>query len=281
VAVRSDTALRAEQAPGLLPSVLLLLSLAGLVLAIVCANVANLFLSRACGRAREIAIRLSIGAGQFRLARQLLTESAVIAVVGGLAGLAVAFGVIRYLRAIRIPTDTPIVIATELDARVLVFSAVAACLSAIAFGLVPARQAVRADLVSALKGGEGPVSGRRRMFGRQTLVVGQIAMCLVLLVAAGLMFEAFRRMLVMDTGFRTDRILMMELDPGAVGYSEPQARAFYQHLVDGARSLPGVRSAALSRAIPFRPSFSDTVIVPEGYQLPDGPEWCACVHQHS
>jgi len=270
VAVRSETALRGEHAPGLLPSVVLLLSLAGLVLAIVCANVANLFLSRARGRAPEIAIRLCIGAGQFRLARQLLTESAVIAVVGGLAGLAVAFGVIRYLRSIRIPTDTPMVIATELDVRVLVFSAVAVCLSALAFGLVPAWQAVRADLVSALKRGDVTLSGRRRMFGRQTLVVGQIAICLVLLVAAGLMFDAFRRMLVMDTGFRTDRILMMDLDPGAVGYSEPQARDFYRQLVDGARSLPGVRSAALSRAIPFRPSFSDTLIVPEGYQLPDG-----------
>jgi predicted permease len=270
-AVRTELELRGEQAPGLLPIMVLLLGLSGLVLAIVCANVANLFLSRARARSREIAIRLAIGAGQFRLIRQLLTESAVIGFAGGVAGLALAFGVVRYLQSIRIPTDTPMAIAAQVDVRLLEFSAAAALISALAFGVVPAWQAARTDLVSALKRSDAS-SRRRRILGRQALVVGQIAVSLVLLVAAGLMLDGFRRMLVLDTGFRTDHVLMMEFDPGTIGYSGQQTRDFYDQLVARTRALPVVQSAGLSRAIPFRPSFSEELLVPEGYQLPAGQE---------
>jgi predicted permease len=269
-AVRSEAGFRSEQAPALRPSMVLLLGLSALVLTIVCANVANLFLSRARARSREIAIRLAIGAGQFRLVRQLMAESLMVAVVGGAGGVALAFGAVRYLRSIRIPTDTPMGIAAQIDARVLVFSGMGALLSALAFGLVPAWQAGRADLVSALKRTDVGAPRRRRMVGRQTLVVGQIAVSLVVLVAAGLMLDAFRKMTVLDPGFRTDRILMMELDPNTIGYSDEQTREFYRGLVDRTRALPGVQSAALSRAIPFRPSFTDAIVVPEGFALPPG-----------
>jgi predicted permease len=269
-AVRSEADLRSEQAPALMPSVMLLLGLSALVLVIVCANVANLFISRARARSREIAIRLAIGAGQFRLVRQLMAESLLVAFIGGAGGVALAFTGVRYLRSIRIPTDTPMGIAAQIDARVLVFSALAVLSSALAFGLVPAWRAGRADLVSALKRTDVGAPGRRRMFGRQTLVVGQIAVSLVLLVAAGLMLDAFRKMTVLDTGFRTDRILMMELDPATIGYSESQTREIYRALVDRTGALPGVQSAALSRAIPFRPSFNDAIVLPEGFELPSG-----------
>ena len=269
-ALRTEMQLRSEQAPALLPSVVLLLSLSALVLVIVCANVANLFLSRARGRAREIAIRLAIGAGQFRLVRQLMAESLVVAVTGGALGVGLALAAIRYLRSIQIPTDTPIVIDAQVDARVLLFSALIALASAIAFGLVPALQAGRADLVSALKRTGAGTLRRRRILGRQALVVGQIAMSLVLMVAAGLMLEAFRKMTVLDPGFRTERILMMELDPHTIGYSNQQTGEFYRQLVDRTRALPGVRAAALSRATPFRPSFTDAIVVPDGFTLPPG-----------
>jgi len=268
--LRSERELRSEQAPALLPSMLLLLGLSALVLVIVCANVANLFLSKARARSREIAIRLAIGAGQFRLVRQLLAESLVVAVAGGTAGVALAFAAVRYLGSIRIPTDTPMVIAVQMDGRVLVFSGLIAVLSAFAFGLAPAWQAGRADLVSALKRTDVGAPRRGRIIGRQTLVVAQIAMSLVLLVAAGLMLEAFAKMVVLDPGFRTDRILMMEFDPAAIGYSDLQTREFYRELAARAGALPGVQSVALSRAIPFRPSFTDAVIVPEGFELPAG-----------
>jgi putative ABC transport system permease protein len=270
LAVRTELQLRQEQAPAIAPVVVLLLALSGLVLAIVCANVANLFLSRARARSREIAIRLAIGSGQFRLVRQLLTESIVLAIAGGVAGLALGLGVIRYLRSIRIPTDTPMVIAVQLDTRVLVFSLAVALVSAIAFGLAPAWQASRTDLVTSLKRTDVSPPRRRRMVGRQTLVVAQVALSLVLLVTAGLMLDAFRKMLVLDPGFRTDHLLMIELDPSLAQYSASQSNALYRQLVDRTRALPGVRSAALARGIPFRPNFTETLIVPEGYRLPPG-----------
>ena len=146
--------MRQEETPALFPIVILLLVLAGLVLAIVCANVANLFLARARARSREVAIRLAIGSGQFRLVRQLLTESAVLAVAGGIAGVGLGFLVVSFLGSIRMPTDTPLVFDARIDTRVLLFSLAAALLSALAFGLVPAWQAGRTDLVDALKRGD-------------------------------------------------------------------------------------------------------------------------------
>jgi putative ABC transport system permease protein len=270
IAVRTERQLRQEQTPALAPIVILLLSLSGLVLAIVCANVANLFLSRARARSREIAIRLAIGSGQLRLVRQLLTESAVLAAVGGVAGIGLGFAVIRYLRSIRIPTDTPMVIAVQMDLRVLLFSLAVAFISALAFGLVPAWTAGRTDLVTSLKRSDVAPPQRRRMVGRQALVVAQVALSLVLLVTAGVMFDAFGKMVVLDPGFRTDRIMMMELNPGMIQYSAARSREFYRQLVERVRTLSGVRSASLSRAIPFRPNFTEMLIVPEGFQLPAG-----------
>jgi predicted permease len=273
IAVRSEMQMRQEEAPPLFPIVILLLVLAALVLAIVCANVANLFLARARARSREVAIRLAIGSGQFRLVRQLLTESAVLAVTGGIAGVGLGYLVVRFLGSIRIPTDTPLVFAPRIDTRVLLFSLGAALLSALAFGLVPAWQAGRTDLVEALKRGDagsGASARRRRMWGRQTLVVGQIALALVLMVTAGIMLDAFRKMLVVDLGFRTGNVMMIEVNTGMVNYDDNRSREFFRQLLERTRALPGVRHATLARAIPFRPNFTDKLVVPEGYQLPAG-----------
>jgi predicted permease len=274
VVVRSEMQMRQEETPALFPIVILLLVLAALVLAIVCANVANLFLARARARSREVAIRLAIGSGQFRLVRQLLTESAVLAVAGGIAGVGLGFLVIRFLGSIRIPTDTPLVFDARIDTRVILFSLAVALVSALAFGLVPAWQAGRTDLVDALKRGDAgsgaAAARRRRMWGRQTLVVGQIALALVLMVTAGIMLDAFRKMLTVDLGFRTAQVMMIEVNTGMVSYDDDRSREFFRQLIERTRALPGVRHATLARAIPFRPNFTDRVVVPEGYQLPAG-----------
>ncbi len=271
ISVRTEWQLRQEQAPALFPMVTLLVVLASVVLVIVCANVANLLLARARSRSREIAIRLAIGCGQFRLLRQLLTESIVLALTGSVVALGLTVVVIRYLSSIRIPTDTPMVIGVQMDTRVLLFSMIAALTCALAFGFAPAWQLARTHLVTALKREDVALPGRRRrMIGRQALVVGQITLSLVLLVTAGIMLEAFRKTLVRDPGFRIDGIMMTEFDPALIGYTDAQSRAFYQQLVDRARTLPGVRAASLSRAIPFRPNFTEQLVVPEQYQLPQG-----------
>jgi macrolide transport system ATP-binding/permease protein len=267
---RTDFEARVREFPANAIVAAMLLSLTALVLLIACANVASLLLARARSRSREIAIRLAIGAGRGRLLQQLLTESLVLAIWGGLAGVAVANGAIRYLAAIQLPTDTPLVIAVQLDQRVLFFAMSAAVVSALVFGLIPAWKTVQPNLTSALKSGDLAAAGPRRLSGRNLLVTVQVALSLVLLVASGALLDAFRRMLILNPGIRTDHLLMMEFDPSMVRYTPDQTREFFRVLADRARSLPGVRSAALSRAIPFRPNFSDEEVIPEGYQFPRG-----------
>jgi macrolide transport system ATP-binding/permease protein len=270
--VRSELRARAQDSPSSAAMVALLLALVGLVLIIACANVANLLLARGRARVREIAIRLAIGAGRARLIRQLLTESVLLAFMGGGLGVVFAYAINRYLRSIPIPTDVPLVLSLRLDGRVLLFTLAASMLSALAFGLAPAWQAVKINLVPALQAAAPSTSGRNRMPGRNALVVGQVALSLTLLVVAGTLYEAFNKMVTLDPGFRTDRTMMMEFDPTLIRYSAEQTREFYRQLTDRVRALPGVRSAALSRAIPFRPSFTDENVAPEGYQFPPGQE---------
>jgi predicted permease len=269
-AIRTEMQLRQEQTPPLFPIVTVLMVLAALVLAIVCANVANLLLARARSRSREIAIRLAIGSGQLRLIRQMLTESMVLALIGGIVAIGLTVVVIQYLSSIRIPSDTPIVVAVQLDMRVLFFGVIAALTSAVAFGLAPAWQLRRTDLVTTLKGEDVNQSLRRRILGRQALVIGQITLSLVLLVTGTVILDAFRKMLVLNPGFRLDHILMTEFDPTQIGYSGDRVHEFYRQLVDRTRALPGVRAASLARAIPFRPNFTEQLFVPEHYQLPSG-----------
>jgi putative ABC transport system permease protein len=178
--------------------------------------------------------------------------------LGGAAGVALAFGFIRWLGSIRLPTDTPMVLATQVDGRVLAFTLAVSLFSALLFGVLPAWRSV------------GPPSahGRVRTMGRNALVCAQVAISLVLLVTSGALLDAFRRMLVLDPGIRTDHVMMFEFDPTLGGYTPARSALFFERLIAGVRGLSGVRSAALSRAIPFRPNFNDRQVVPEGYQLP-------------
>jgi predicted permease len=245
----------------------ILMSLVGVVLLIACANVASLLLGRARARNREIALRISLGATRARLLSQLLTESLLLALLGGALGLAIAYGGIAFFRTIPIPTDPPIDITPHLDARVMVFSGIVAVFCAVLFGLAPALRTVKTDLVSSLKSTNSQAFGGRTI-GRNLLVVAQIALSMALLIAAGLLFNGFRKMEAADPGFAVDHRVMLQLDTSLARYTPQQSREFYRKLIDQTRELPGVRSASLARSIPFTPDQYGTSVVPEGYQLP-------------
>jgi predicted permease len=254
-------------------SVMFLMGLVALVLVIACANVANLLLARARSRAREIAIRLAIGAGRLRLIRQLLVESLMLALGGCAAGIGFAYGGIRFLqRTLQMPTDLPVMIGVQLDGRVLLFSLAASLVSAVLFGLAPALQSTRTDLVPALKAGGQACVGKRRTIGRNALVIAQVALSMAILVAAGMLVDGVRKTVALDPGFRTDHRLTMEFDTALVRYGDEQTRLFYRDLRDRARALPGVRSVAMTSYIPFSPSGTVRSVVPEGYQFPKGRE---------
>ncbi|MFN7939364.1 MAG: ABC transporter permease [Bryobacteraceae bacterium] len=248
-----------------LVAALFLLSLA--VLAVACANVAGLLLARAGARSREVAVRLSIGAGAGRLVRQLLTESLVLSFAGAALGVGMAYGSVQLLSRFQLPTDTPIVLAPQVNGRVLFFALAVSVAAALLFGLAPALRAVNLDILSSLRAGEGRTASAGRNWGRSVLVSAQVAVSLVLLVTTGILFKAFRSMLVLRPGMQTNQLMMFEFDTSLSGYSAERSRVFFDNLMEGVRTLPGVRSAALTRAIPFRPNFTEMPIVPEGYEF--------------
>jgi putative ABC transport system permease protein len=272
VAVRTELQARMQSDPYDSALAIMLMVLVGLVLLIACANVANLMLARARSRSREIAIRLAIGAGRARLIRQLLIESLVLAFLGGALGLGFGYLGIRFMSTIPMPTDLPVVIAVQLDHRVLLFSLFAAIASALAFGLVPAWQAGKTDLVNTLKSAGLTSSARRRTIGRSTLVVAQVAFSMVLLVAASMMLDGFSKALALNPGFRTDHVMLMEFDTAFVRYTSEQSREFYRNLTDRARALPGVTSVALAQSVPMAPNQSSLSVIPDDYQFPKGQE---------
>jgi predicted permease len=246
----------------------ILLAIAGLVLLIACANVASLSLSRARARSREMAIRLAIGAGRGRLFRQLLTESMLLAIAGGAAGLVLAWFCIKFFSSIRFPTSLPVGLVAYLDLRVLLVSAAASVFAGLVFGVAPALHTLRTDLSGTLKAGDTAPAGKRRRWQiRNLLVVGQVAVSMVLLVAAGLLVKDFANLGKAKTGFRTDHLLLAQLDPELARYREPQARAFYRQLVDRIGALPGVKSVALGAHVPLGISSSNADVVVEGYEM--------------
>jgi putative ABC transport system permease protein len=267
--VRTELQTRIAQSPPDSMLIAMLTTLAAAVLFVACANVAGLLTSRAPARAREMAMRVAVGAGRGRLIAQLMTESLLVALAGGALGLAVGFGAVKVFQQIQLPTDLPVALTFQLDRRALVFSIVVAVLSAIIFGLAPAIQTSRTDLTVIMKGGEATI-GRRRRWGRSLLVGGQVAVSVVLLVLAMFMYQGFREELSSGPGYRIDHLLMMSLDPSLVHYDEDQTRRFFLQLAERARSLPGVKSVALASSVPMANSINAASVIPEGYQLPVG-----------
>ncbi|NDQ58754.1 MAG: ABC transporter permease [Acidipila sp.] len=239
------------------------------VLLVACTNVAGLLLSRAQTRKREIAVRLALGAGRFRLIRMLLTESLLLACFGGLAGIAVGYGAIRFLQTFSVPSELPVTLPFQLDARVLLASLALSALSALFCGLAPALQSTRVDLVNGLKSADVDVPGRKRLWGRNALVVAQVSMSLMLLTASFLMMRGFHNGVAAATGFAKDHLLMARFDPRLLQYNPAQTQRFYKLLTERARATPGVQSAGLTQRPPLGlGAFDRLAFVPDGFQMP-------------
>jgi putative ABC transport system permease protein len=255
------------------PAILVLAGAVGLVLLIAVVNVANLMLARATVREREMALRLSLGAGRGRLVRQLLTESVLLSLMGGVAGLALAWGGIELIRAWN-PGDLPFIDSVRMDAGALGFMAFISMLTGILFGLAPALASARADLNSTLKeGGRTGASNRKRGRTRAALVVAEITLSLMLLVGAGLLLRSFANLQSVDGGISTPprQILTMMISPGDRKYDAPRAGiAFYNEVLRRVRSVPGVEAAALTDSLPpDRQGDADTFAM-EGQTLAPG-----------
>ncbi len=273
VLLRTELEARANQGRENAGLLIMLTGLSLAVLLVACANVANLLLSRARIRSREISMRLAIGAGRRRLIQQLLTESLLIALAGGVLGLGVAEAGVSFFNRLTFESDLPVAFAVHLDQRVLVVSLVLSLLSTLVFGLVPAVQATRTDLSSALRTAGADTPGHKRLWGRNVLVVGQVAVSLLLLTVATLVFRGFRNVMLAGPGFRTDHLLMMNFDPHLVDYGDQQTKQFYEQLADRARAVAGVKSAALTSGVPMDGTALQTdAILPEGYRYPAGKE---------
>lgn len=234
------------------PAAAILLGSVGLVLLVVCANLANMLLSRAQGRRREIAVRLALGVGRGRLVRQLLTESLLLALGGGLLALLVTRWTTRLLVAWQPPIPFSVGLDLGMDGRVLLFTGAVALGSALLFGLLPARQAARGDLVTDLKGGEGGRAGRAGRFSlKNALVVAQVAVSVVFLVAAGLLIRGLLAAGAVDVGFAPERVAAVGMNLGMHGYDPDRADALLTTLRERAAALPGVRQAAIATRVPF------------------------------
>jgi predicted permease len=231
----------------------LLMSVVGLVLLIACANVANLLLARSTSRAREIAVRLSLGASRGRLVRQLLTESVLLATIGGVAGLGLAWVTVNAFRASPPPAEAlPMTISLGIDSRVLAFTLLLSIATGVVFGLMPALRASRPELAPTLKDESFSSRNRvRRVNVRSLLIVAQVAMSLLVLVSASLFLRSLRESQSVSTGFDAQRVLTVPLSINLLRYTRPQGRQFYVDVVDNVKALPGVESASLTRWVPL------------------------------
>lgn len=247
-----------------------LMGLVGVLLLITCANVANLLLARALERRKEIAVRLSIGAGHRRLTQQLITEGLVLSFAGGLVGLGVAWAIRDLLWSLRPPMilDT---LDISMDARVLGFTILLCALTGVLFGLVPLQQAFRFELLPTLNDpGSALPQARRHPSLRHLLVVAQVALSFVSLAGAGLFLASLHHARRIDPGFDPKNLAMVFFDLGMQGYSEPAGREFQRQLVERVEALPEVRSAALAERMMLVPNAPRRNVFAEGQEPPSG-----------
>ncbi|WP_252263530.1 ABC transporter permease [Paracidobacterium acidisoli] len=248
------------------PRLLLLFGAVGLILLIACANVANLMLARAAGREREMAIRGALGASGWRLMRQLLAESVLLAVLAGAAGVIVAAAGLRALVSL-LPADTPRLAGLGLHWPVFLFAAAVSVLTGLLFGLIPALRMASPNLQGTLRSGSRSVAGHASQFRTSMLlVVGQIGLSVVVITAAGLMLHSLYRLSQVDPGFRADRIVTAEvsLDAGACK-EKGRCQEFFATLTDALRGIPGTGSASLANALPMSGPSGSYVYDAEGH----------------
>jgi putative ABC transport system permease protein len=259
-----------------------LLAAVGLLLLIACINVASLLLARAASRAREVAVRSAIGATQSRLIRQFLTESLLLAAVGTAGGIAFAIAAMRGIVAMT-PVAIPRIAEASVDSRVILFAALLAIVTAVAFGMLPALFMARADAQSTLKdGGRGAGSGRGRSRAHRALVGAEIALAVMLLVGAGLLLRSVRHLASEDPGFRPADVLTSGVQLTGAAYARwPAVEQFHSSLVDIVRQQPGVVAAGASNFLPLAPGWRVSFLVRGRPAPPRGDEPTAQYHSVS
>jgi predicted permease len=245
---------------------LLLLVAAGSILLIACANVANLLLARATTRQREMAVRLALGAGRGRIVRQLLTESILLAMIGGIGGVVLAYWLGDVLLSLIPPTPVPLALNPQPDLRVLLFAFALAVISGVVFGLAPALQTARWDLTQGLRerAAASGGGGAKRWNLRNLLVIGQIAVSLLLLIGSALFLKAFHNAQAIDPGFRTQNLAILTIDPTLAGYDKTRGAQVTRTILDQVRHDPRVVSADLNQWIPLGFGGQGRTIIIEG-----------------
>ncbi|HEX8077035.1 MAG TPA: ABC transporter permease [Chthoniobacterales bacterium] len=243
----------------------ILTAIGALVLLLACVNLANLLLARATERRKEIAIRLAVGASRGRLLRQLVTESVMLSLLGGAAGILLAEWINRSIRAIKLPTDFALLFDLRLDWRVLLFTLGLSVVTGVLFSLLPALQSSKPELVPALKD-ETSMAGFRRSRLRNALVIVQVALSLVLLISAGLIVRGLQSAQQIRRGFNPQDAVALSFDTALQGYDEAKGRAFQKQVLERVRALPGVESAALTDNIPLSLNYSSSTVYLEGQQ---------------
>ncbi|HET9320091.1 MAG TPA: ABC transporter permease, partial [Bryobacteraceae bacterium] len=253
----------------------LLMAVTAGVLLIACANVAGLLIARAATRQREVAIRLAFGAGRFRIVRQLLVESLLLAGAGALLGLALATWTNRALLALLPPETADLRLSTTPDLRILLFTAAVACFTGILFGLVPALQGTRPNLAPTLKDQAGAVlGGGGQVRLRKGLVTAQVTLSLLLLIGAGLFIRSLRHLHGLGPGFPQDHLIAFNIDPSLNGFDSERSKLFYRQLTDTVSAIPGVQFASLASVRILENNEWDSSVTVEGYtpKPGDGPE---------
>jgi predicted permease len=247
-----------------------LMGLVGIVLLIACANVSNLMVARASGRQKEVAIRLTLGAGRWRIARQLLIESLVLALAAGALGLAVSYWSTNAIKLLAPTQQIADSLTATPDLRTLAFALGASILAAILFGLLPAVQLSKTSLASVMKEQAGSIAGGHGARTRKILVAAQVMLSLVLLVGSGLFIQSLRNLRNQDPGFRSTNLIRFTINPRQAGYSTERTRDFYRQLQQRLEALPGVESAALARIGLLEGNNWDSSVTVEGYRAQDG-----------
>jgi predicted permease len=253
-------------------SLYILLAMVGLILAIACANIANLLLARATARRREMAVRLSIGAGRWRVIRQLLTESLLLALLGGAAGTLFAIWGISFLTTVLAAGSQNFTLHAELNLHVLTAALALTVTTGVLFGLAPALQATHVDPMSALKQVRTDALRSRARMGfalGRALVASQTAICLLLLVGAGLFARTLSNLQSLDMGFERESVLLFKLNARQAGHRDPEMRSFYRDLEDRFAAIPGIGSAAMANSPLIGEGAWAWPVVPLGKEAPE------------
>src|SRR5712692_7206597 len=249
----------------------LLMGVVAGVLLIACANVASLLIARATARQKEITIRLALGAGRRRIVGQLLAESVLLAVAGGLVGLVVAWWTTRFLLGFLPTSDTPHMISGAIDGRVLVFNFILSLATGLVFGLVPALRSTNPDLAPTLKDQVGAVvGGGGGVRFRKVLVVAQVTVSVLLLVGAGLFIRSLRNLRLLDLGLKTENLIAFNISPTLSGYAPVRTKLFNKQIVERLRALPGVAALAHPQRGLLEGNEWDSSMSVEGYEAKPG-----------